>query len=433
MVTGCANGSIKVADTSIRYINGVSVGDVAAQVRLNLSPTPRIYLDIESVELPSEFDATIALFDISLSSGVTFSVSTNPTKYEYAKGKLFCSGPFILANEIVDSMEPENGINEVQFGLLNFPGFLGEEYLPPNSIKEGYQRRDIVKLEAFPWLIEVRSFANTGETITRLRAEGGYGLTHEGSIWRADGESFSPEQVSPLLKVLRMFLSFARGANCGLTPVFGMNDKGQRVWETWTASRPSPWFAQRSWFDLHHGTTLAELFPEFYKHLSIVPDHHPLSMALQWYLLSNETQAVEGSIVLTQAALERLSEQLIGDNRHWKEGEWIKYALNKAGIPVTIPPELNQLREFAGKWGFQHGPHAFVEIRNDLVHSEMKLETPNGEIYWQARELGLWYVELMLLSKFGYLGVYGNRLTQEWRGQVEPVPWALDGGDPCPT
>ena len=60
----------------------------------------------------------------------------------------------------------------------------------------------------------------------------------------------------------------------------------------------------------------------------------------------------------------------------------------------------------------------------------MKFEMPPGDIYFQARKLGLWYVELMLLNRFGYAGQYGNRLAQEWQGQVERVPWAVERGEP---
>ena len=49
--------------------------------------------------------------------------------------------------------------------------------------------------------------------------------------------------------------------------------------------------------------------------------HHPIRMALQWYLLSNDTQPLEGSIVLTQAALERLSQEMDGKKRERKEGD----------------------------------------------------------------------------------------------------------------
>ena len=420
MLTGSANGSIKVAETSIRTINAATVGNVFAQVMLHLSPTPRICIEIDSVQLQSDFDESAGAFDISLDSGATFSVRPDLVRFERIKDKLLCKGSFTLANGSVTPIQPVDELTEVQFGLLNFPAFLGEEYQPPKTIEEfkrGYQRRDFVKLEAWPWVIEVKSFKNTRETIKRLRADGGYGLTHEGSIRRSDWKSFSVNQVSPLLELLRLFLSFARGANCGLTLVVGMNDKGQRVWETWSASRPSPWSGERSWFDHDHGMTLAELFPGFYRGLWKAPGHHPLTMALHWYLLSNETGSLEGSIVLTQAALERLSQEWVGA-KGGKEGVWIANALDKAGIPVVIPSELQKLKELANSMKFRHGPHTLVMMRNDLIHSQMKYETPRGDIYFQARELGLWYVELLLLRIFDYRGNHGNRLSQEWRGEV---------------
>ena len=432
MLTGSANGSIKVAKTSIRTINAAPVGNVFAQVMLHLSPTPRICIEIDSVELPSDFDESAGAFDVSLGSGATFSVGLDLVRFERTKDKLLCKGSFTLANGSVTPIQPVDELTEVQFGLLNFPAFLGEEYQPPKTIEEfkrGYQRRDFVKLEASPWVIEVKSFKNTRETLKRLRADGGYGLTHEGSIRRSDWKSFSVNQVPPLMELLRLFLSFARGANCGLTLVVGMNGKGQRVWETWSASRPSPWSGGRSWFDHAHGMTLAELFPGFYRRLWKAPGHHPLTMALHWYLLSNETRGLEGSIVLTQAALERLSQELFGAKGK-KEGAWIADALKEAGIPPEIPSELKELKELANSMALQHGPHTLVKMRNDLIHSEMKSETPTGDIYFQARELGLWYAELMLLNRFGYAGQYGNRLAQEWQGQVERVPWAVEGRDP---
>ena len=433
MLTGSANESIKVAETSVRTINAAPVGNVCAQVMLHLSPTPRICIEIDNVQLPSDFDELAGAFDISLDSGATFSVRPDLVRFERTKDKLLCKGSFTLANGSVTPIQPVDELTEVQFGLLNFPAFLGEEYQPPKTIEEfkkGYQRRDFIKLQASSWVIEVRSLKNTPEVIGRLRAHGGYGLTHEGSIRRSDWKSFSVNQVPPLMELLRLFLSFARGANCGLTLVVGMNDKGQRVWETWSASRPSPWSGERSWFDHHHGMTLAELFPGFYRRLWKAPGHHPLTMALHWYLLSNETRSLEGSIVLTQAALERLSQELVEAKGNRKEGVWIADALNEAGIPVMIPSELQKLKELTNSMTFQHGPHTLVKMRNDLIHSEMKFEMPPGDIYFQARKLGLWYVELMLLNRFGYAGQYGNRLAQEWQGQVERVPWAVERGEP---
>ena len=91
-MTGSANGSIKVAETSIRTINAAPVGNVFAQVMLHLSPTPRISIEIDSVQLPSDFDESAGAFDISLDSGATFSVRPDLVRFERTKDKLLCKG-----------------------------------------------------------------------------------------------------------------------------------------------------------------------------------------------------------------------------------------------------------------------------------------------------------------------------------------------------
>ena len=95
-----------------------------------------------------------------------------------------------------------------------------------------------------------------------------------------------------------------------------------------------------------------------------------------------------------------------------------------------IPSELQKLKELTNSKTFQHGPHMLVKMRNNLIHSQMEFETLPDDIYFQARQLGLWYVELLLLRIFDYKGKHGNRLSQEWRGEVRLVPWAVEGGDP---
>ena len=71
-----------------------------------------------------------------------------------------------------------------------------------------------------------------------------------------------------------------------------------------------------------------------------------------------------------------------------------------------------------------------VKMRNDLIHSQMEFETLPGDIYFQARQLGLWYVELLLLRIFDYKAQPRKSLIPRIRGEVELVPWAVEGGDP---
>ena len=47
MLIGSANGSVEVAETSIRTIYAAPVGNVVAQVMLHLSPTPRICIEFD--------------------------------------------------------------------------------------------------------------------------------------------------------------------------------------------------------------------------------------------------------------------------------------------------------------------------------------------------------------------------------------------------
>ena len=74
--------------------------------------------------------------------------------------------------------------------------------------------------------------------------------------------------------------------------------------------------------------------------------------------------------------------------------------------------------------GKTDGPKALADARNNLVHVHAD-EALSLEALLEARNLGQWYAELLLLRKFGYRGRYANRLTYayERRWQPEVVPW----------
>ena len=72
-----------------------------------------------------------------------------------------------------------------------------------------------------------------------------------------------------------------------------------------------------------------------------------------------------------------------------------------------------------------HRHEILSEIRNDLVHAKMRANVCL-DAYLEARDLGQWYVELLLLKLFGYNGKYANRLAYKYEDRWEPeiVPWA---------
>jgi hypothetical protein len=71
-----------------------------------------------------------------------------------------------------------------------------------------------------------------------------------------------------------------------------------------------------------------------------------------------------------------------------------------------------------------HAPiDALLKARNDIIHANKKHGFSN-ELVKQARDLSLWYVEMVVLRIIKYNGVYNNRLVWNQNyGKFIFVPW----------
>ena len=395
------NTTITLAETCIEFPEeGLST---PAQVVLRLSPVPDIR------------------FEVSVSSPAIHCVLTNgllknkPMSIRLPTGKQIEVMPYgrslVPVDSIVTGRDTGEDICAVQFGLINFRS----------------QVSRTVQLTGEPWLVEIRAVDNHKKVRNSLSEQGGFGLTHWGSIRRSDCKSFSTESVQSIIEALSLFVSFAHGVYCGMAILTGDNQAGSHVWEQWSVSNVEPWGPRRSWFDVRKGEMLENAFPGFWTQYQGWQRNDRTRVALEWYLDSNAQKALHSSIVLTQAALERLSFVQAGKKltakqlcrkRGEKEGEWIARALSQVGINDKSPPSCDALEQSRIA---KSGPHTLVKIRNDLIHQKMSCDILSNDVYRQARELGLWYVEMLLLKLFDYNGPYANRLRC---GQVECVPWA---------
>ncbi len=95
---------------------------------------------------------------------------------------------------------------------------------------------------------------------------------------------------------------------------------------------------------------------------------------------------------------------------------------------MAIPAELTESLKAAKADNWTDAPAAMTAIRNAITHptkrNRERLGRHPARIKHEVWSLGLWYLELCLLKLFKYQGVYANRLTRRYQGQVEPVPWA---------
>ncbi len=426
-----ANKDIALGETRIRFdVNGQCV-DRPAEAVLRMLPSPRLVIKCD-LDL-RESNVRVADFKQDY---VTATVHDQETELIVGQFTFpWDSENFQAGRSLFPKREPISiyhtgeSLACVEFGVLNFPEFWGEQDKTIPSNGNSFRRIGAMHLQADPWTIDITAAPNLSKVKRELDTTGGYGVTHSGTIERNDGADFSVADVERLLHGLSLFLSFARGAYCGLTLVKGKSRDGQVAWDRWGADRVTGWFSPPSWFDRNHSQLLADIFPGFWRRYQ--EREEELRTVITLYLDSNLGRGhgvgMDGGLILTQAALERMAHGVGGK----KPGKRIAKALVENGISeqaLCIPPaSCPDLARLATEHGWQHGPHALVEVRNEVVHPSQKYGQLSSRAYYEAWNLGQWYLELMLLRRFEASGEYGNRLTQKWVGEVESLgQWLVE-------
>jgi hypothetical protein len=409
------------------------------EVRLELLPRANIYLYGYFQGVPAK-DSLSAGFGKSFGQTEISSFSINGRKIE---GFLLSPGGNMDAQEFnlkwCPRSEPINGVGDEStqmsfliFHLFNFVDLFGSRNSTQQDGSTMY-RIEHVDLICDEWNIELKSLLSTRDDIKKLNEEGGYRLTHVVGIKRVDSTLFSGKEAQECLRALRFFLSFSKGGWCEPICAVGFDESGNRIWESWSSSR-EPWYAPSSWFDHHNGSQLAILFPGFMKRWNNDDWREALHEVIYWYLNANfSSRGIDAGIILTQAAIERLSyEYAVKDKRLlmlngfkdlWASDKF-RLLFSSLGIPLEIPKETPEIVKLAKNFSWLDAPHALTEIRNSLVHPEHKRRGQLDSVYYEAWNLGLWYLEMGLLAVCGYSGTYGNRLKQRYVGQVEKIPWA---------
>ncbi|HEY5526643.1 MAG TPA: hypothetical protein VIK02_03585, partial [Candidatus Anoxymicrobiaceae bacterium] len=318
----------------------------------------------------------------------------------------------------------------VLFHLFNFRRIIGTRGIGEKRANE-WRRIECVDLSSKGWTAELQSVFETRESTEKLTSEGGYRLTHVGSISKPDRSLFTGGEAKAVLRLLKDFLSFARGLRCYPICAIGFDAAGNRIWEAWSSPKDS-WSRPLSWFDEQHSEQLVALFPGFMNKCSDPDWRSALHEVIYWYLIANNTSTgIDAGIILTQTAIERLSfEYLVGqqkllDIRSFKDrraSDTIRLLLTELDIPIELPTNLTRLNALANELKWEDSAHALTDVRNSLVHPERNKASFSG-CYYDTWRLGLWYLELAILRICGYSEVYANRLTQKRVSEVEQLPW----------
>ena len=315
----------------------------------------------------------------------------------------------------------------MRFGILNFPPFYGSND-KWKDLCGGSRRLGSAEMRFDEYHMQITENDNFSENRKLLRQQDGFAVTHTGKIRHLNGATVSAETMKDILRSVRAFLSFCRGAPCGLTLVKATLPSGEERLMQWGTTHTEPWLCgYPRWLPkIEGGDVLAELFPKFYALCRDSNWKTTASTVIDWYLNANASPFHVG-IILAQAALESLSYREIGEYSG-PAHRGIANSLSAMGISTDVPTACGGLSRWIsflqseGKMAIINGPHSITTIRNDLVHADKRL----GNIPWDAQmdalTLAQWYIEVMLLRRLGHDGPYRNRISDSTPGQVESFP-----------
>ncbi len=413
---------------SVNYKGQIYEGD--AEVRLNLAHKAGIYIHASLPSLPSSL-SDIEVLTVG-SNDVPGFVVWETIPIDGKVDFIWCP----RQEPVIGHGGQNTSINKIVFHLFNYEYLFG---MGRSSEHVGNACHAIhhVDLAANGWNIELKSLHSTPDTLKTLKERGGYGLTHIGRLNREDRSSFDGKAAEEILTALRFFLSFSKGMWCNPCLAVGFDDTENKAWEAWS-SPERQWDSPISWFCPHQSKQLADLFPGFMAKWKNKDWRDALQEVIYWYLNSNCSTLgrginIDAGIILTQAAIERLAFEYAVKHKRLIEAEGFKnlrasdkfrLLFSSLDIPIDIPASLPELCKSAKKFNWHDAPQAITDIRNSLIHPEHKRRGEFDKIFFPAWNLGQWYLELTLLRICEYRGTYSNRLTAEWVGQTENVPWA---------
>lgn len=415
--------------TTIKILLNVGVVEASARAILRLSPKPKLAIEYElpsdayeaSNEINSKPDVTIVL-----SQGQKVTALVGDERH-FGGGKV--SGVLIPTDQPLTVLNEPETISRCKFAVINFPSLWGSSDIQFSKDGRNFITQHF-KIETPPWLIEITGVDSVMGLHHKMRLEGGSAITHLGSIRRTDGQVFDSTQLAPLLEALHLFLSFARGSYCGLSLVSGRETAGKRIWQQWGTYKVEPWKRPLpSWAPLSQSESLSPAFQGFWDRFNDAQWGETVTKVMNWYLRSNESDEAEVGIILTQSALESLTFKTVGNKPNGTpEGAWIASALQNMGIDENLPSECCELLILQNQFNWEHGPHALVELRNNLIHADNRLGNITSDAHWEAWNFGQWCIEMMLLKLLSYTGDYTNRLKRGREHspllEVIPVPWA---------
>jgi hypothetical protein len=410
---------------------------------MRFAPVDRI--EIEMAPPPDDPWSFIKLFSDSID-----------LKFEYRGGGSLqvlmtsSNGVFVPSRSPIDLGTPRSDFSSAKAHLFNFPNFYGSSERSlvhrneSGSITKS-SRLGFIQAELDGWAFEITALEDTDRREKELKSTGGFVLTHIVLIRRANGSPFSEKELKSIINTLQLYLSFVGGAWAALGMVVAFDRKGECAWESWgfNSARRGPIRLGNTCFDRMHGDWISDRIHGFGRIYHNPVWKVPLRDSLYWYMVANSREEIgtEGAIIMAQTALELLAwnhcvvdkkivSKVAFQHRGLPAADKFRIFFSTLQIPLEIPDTLKKLNSRpAKKW--VDAMALITDVRNSLVHPESDLQLDSLELH-DVWRLMMWYLDLAFLRLMGADGAYRNRVSGEWVGNVDTLPWSkqLTPGEP---
>jgi len=340
------------------------------------------------------------------------------------------------------------GMKSLKFHLPNFPDYDGARTKVEYGAQERADDEDWkynishgrADFTSEGWCIVLDRVTSYGKLEKELSQTNGYAITHVGQITREDGSLFSIAEGEKILEALAYFFSFCAATWSCPFLIAGFDEEGAQIWTQWKVPTISRWSNPVSWFSRPSSTVFNQLLPGFLYRWNDTAWQTPLKVIVNWYLQGISPATMDTGFVPPQIALEILAWVLFVQVRQtMTEQEYkktkinpaskkIEMLLSDAGVSATILPQQSALANLAATIPTSNGPTTLTWLRNSTAHGNRvyDLLSASPEARYQGWQLGVWYLELVLLKLFSYNGRYFNRIgSNRMTGASEPVPWNI--------
>ena len=372
---------------------------------------------------PSKDITSLLLSDI----GTSVKVSLTSITYDHNAPK-----PSLrITGQPIEPIQIGNGGN-LAYILFHIPNF--QEYQGKGISSKGNLWAGRTEFGTNEWSVTIDSILVLSEMKKSLESVGGYAITHVGKLQRTDGTLFNSSDSISLLEALQYFLSFARGFSTSPMLFVGFDGNGNQIWQEWVLWKSDNWQHADSWFTEDYPESLSNMFPGFWTLWQDSVWNDLTRLTIDWYIQSNIAQP-DRAIVLIQTTLELLSWIILveegqvlterGYDSLWASDR-LRLLFSRTQIPLTLNSGQRNLIKLSQTEKWLDAPHALTEIRNRLVHPKIdrpktgstgkkgKTAKPRNVLAYplaarhEAAQLGLWYVERVLMHLFNYNGHHND-------------------------